>query len=99
MCNVDKLFFAEISQVEAELEASRSHIREESTRINSEVAKLRQDQLKVRTESEAVAKERERLDAFAKDVEERSQEAEKLCQVHFSQDFKVSSNIHLFVCC
>ena len=68
-------------QVEAELEASRSHLQKESARISSEMAQLRQDQVKVRTEGEAIAKERERLEILAKAVEERSQQAERLHQV------------------
>ena len=69
-------------QIEAELEASRSHIREESDRICRETAKLRQEQLRLKTESETTAKEKERLEALEKDVEQRSQEAKNLCQVH-----------------
>ena len=76
-------------QVEAELEASRSHLQKESARISSEMAQLRQDQVKVRAEGEAIAKERERLEKLAKEVEERSQQAERLHQVR----------IFFFYCC
>ena len=75
-------FYLHLPQVEAELEASRNHIREESDRINSEAVKLKQDHFKLKTESEAVAKERERLEALSKEVEHRSQKAESLHQVH-----------------
>jgi hypothetical protein len=47
------------------------------------MSQLRQDQTRARDESEAVVKERERLEKLAKEVEERSQEAEKLHQVKF----------------
>ena len=73
--------YACVPQVEAELEASRNHIREESARISSEATKLRQEQLKLKTESETIAKEKERLEALEKDVERKSQEAKNLCQV------------------
>ena len=69
-------------QIEADLEASRNHLREESARVSSESTQLRQDQLKLKTESEVVAREKERLDALAKDIEHRSHEAKKLHQVH-----------------
>ena len=74
-------YYACASQIEAELEASRNHIREESARISSEATKLRQEQLKLKTESEAIAKEKERLEALEKDVGQHSQEAKNLCQV------------------
>ena len=49
--------------------------------MSSETAQLRQDQLKLKTEREFVEREKERLDALAKDVEQRSLEAKKLYQV------------------
>lgn len=79
-------------QIEADLEASRNHLREESARVSSESTQLRQDQLKLKTESEVIAREKERLDALAKDIEHRSHEAKKLhqvstCSLHKCADF------------
>lgn len=79
--------YACVSQIEAELDASRNHIREESARISSETTKLRQEQFKLKTESVAIAKEKERLEALEKDVEQHSQEAKNLCQVCKLQRF------------
>ena len=64
-------------------------MQKESGRISSEMAQLRQDQLRVRTEGETIAKERDRLEKLAKEVEGRSQEAEKLHQVHLFVDYLV----------
>ena len=49
--------------------------------MSSESAQLRQDQLKLKTEREFIEREKERLDALAKDVEQHSLEAKKLYQV------------------
>ena len=56
-------------------------MREESVRVSSESAQLRQDQLKLKTEREFIEREKERLDALAKDMEQGSLEAKKLHQV------------------
>ena len=58
--------------------------------ISSEMSQLRQDQVRVRAESEAIAKERERLEKLAKEVEERSQEAKNLHQVEFVDCWKIA---------
>ena len=85
-------------QVEAELEASRSHLQKESARISSEMAQLRQDQVKVRAEGEAIAKERERLEKLAKEVEERSQQAERLHQVRIFDCCLIIAGVYSFNC-
>ena len=90
-------FYLHLPQVEAELEASRNHIREESDRINSEAVKLKQDHFKLKTESEAVAKERERLEALSKEVEHRSQKAESLHQV-MSRVLLMCSYVYMCMC-
>ena len=63
------------------MEASLSHLREESTRIATEDARVREEGEKVKREREVLERNREKLEVFGREIQQRSQEVEEMCKV------------------
>ncbi len=70
-------------QVETERKTSLTHLNKESERLSTEQLEGRKLQEELRMERKSIDADRERLEAFAEEIQKRSQEVDELCKVFF----------------
>ena len=83
------------SQTEAEVESALSQLRQEGARVEAEGARVREEGERVMRERQALERDRDRMEAFGAEIQQRAQEIEEMCQVHWAKEcFALANTIH-----